>query len=135
MTIHSLLTENRYQKYCLKILTCLAAEAPNIMAPFLSQLLPSIWSNFNSNIRRYVNENVMNQSNQQQSLSLEDKYMKEIRFEENTESEGIVYQEVELMRCLLTPKNMNKFTLCVLVVNLVNLLLITVEDEKIWLTD
>lgn len=77
----------------------------------------------------------MNQSNQQQSLSLEDKYMKEIRFEENTESEGIVYQEVELMRCLLTPKNMNKFTLCVLVVNLVNLLLITVEDEKIWLTD
>lgn len=54
VSIHNLLAENKYQKYCLKILTCLAAEAPNIMAPYLSQLLPSIWLNFNNNIRQYI---------------------------------------------------------------------------------
>lgn len=74
------------QKYTAKTLTSMLADMPQLCSKYLPSLVYPVWMLFNRSILRYLNESRNGSSEQVPTSTMEDKYLKEIRFEENTAS-------------------------------------------------
>lgn len=115
------------QKYTAKTLTCMLADLPELSGSHLTALVYPIWRLFNRSVAQYLTDS-MHGSKPQQENVVEDKYLKEIRFEESTSSEGLVYQLVELVSTLFCSKGLEtlqRLALHLLFNSFYNLLLIT----------